>query len=129
VPGNYERGEPAKALRAGLVILDMGTASTSAGPPFGEWRSARKAATNAMGPPLQTAYATPVPPSRPKKAIAAARATIAADALTGVIDLTDRIEVEDENGRPVLVLPFRAAVRIEGLPEHEDRPSRSEPRR
>ena len=47
-------------------------------------------------------------------AIEEARAVISEAARRGRIDLSHRIEVEDEARRPVLLLPFSAAVEIEG---------------
>ncbi len=47
-------------------------------------------------------------------AIEEARAILADEARNGRIDLNHRIEVEDEQRRPVLLLPFSAAVEIEG---------------
>ena len=47
-------------------------------------------------------------------AIEEARAILADEARNGRIDLSHRIEVEDEDRRPVLLLPFSAAVEIEG---------------
>jgi hypothetical protein len=47
-------------------------------------------------------------------AVEEARAVIAEEVKNGRIDLAHRIEVEDESRRPVLVLPFSAAVEIEG---------------
>lgn len=47
-------------------------------------------------------------------AIEEARAIISEEVRNGRLDLTHRIEVEDEERRPVLMLPFSAAVEIEG---------------
>ena len=47
-------------------------------------------------------------------AIEEARAVISEEVRSGHIDLAHRIEVEDESRRPVFVLPFSAAVEIEG---------------
>ena len=47
-------------------------------------------------------------------AIEEARAILADEARNGRIDLSHRIEVEDEQRRPVLLLPFSAAVEIDG---------------
>lgn len=47
-------------------------------------------------------------------ALEEARAILADEARSGRIDLSHRIEVEDEQRRPVLLLPFSAAVEIEG---------------
>jgi hypothetical protein len=47
-------------------------------------------------------------------ALEEARAILADEARSGRIDLSHRIEVEDEERRPVLLLPFSAAVEIEG---------------
>jgi hypothetical protein len=47
-------------------------------------------------------------------AIEEARAVISEEVRRGRIDLSHRIEVEDEARRPVLLLPFSAAVEIEG---------------
>jgi hypothetical protein len=47
-------------------------------------------------------------------ALEEARAILADEARGGRIDLSHRIEVEDEQRRPVLLLPFSAAVEIEG---------------
>jgi len=47
-------------------------------------------------------------------AVEEARSILGDEALNGRIDLSHRIEVEDENRRPVLLLPFSAAVEIEG---------------
>ena len=44
------------------------------------------------------------------EALRGARSLIAADVLEGRLNLIDRIEVEDEDGRLVLTLPFVAAV-------------------
>lgn len=43
-------------------------------------------------------------------AIQAARSVIAEEVMIGRVPLKHRIEVEDEDRRPVLTLPFRAAV-------------------
>ena len=47
-------------------------------------------------------------------AVEEARAVISEEVKNGRVDLGHRIEVEDESRRPVLVLPFSAAVEIEG---------------
>ena len=47
-------------------------------------------------------------------AVEEARAVLSDAAKNGRIDLSHRIEVEDESRRPVLVLPFSAAVEIDG---------------
>jgi len=47
-------------------------------------------------------------------AVEEARAILGDEARDGRIDLSHRIEVEDEHRRPVLMLPFSAAVEIEG---------------
>ena len=47
-------------------------------------------------------------------AVEEARAILGDEARDGRIDLNHRIEVEDEHRRPVLMLPFSAAVEIEG---------------
>jgi hypothetical protein len=47
-------------------------------------------------------------------ALEEARAILGDEARSGHIDLSHRIEVEDEQRRPVLLLPFSAAVEIEG---------------
>ena len=47
-------------------------------------------------------------------ALEEARAVISEEVRRGRIDLSHRIEVEDEARRPVLMLPFSAAVQIEG---------------
>ena len=47
-------------------------------------------------------------------AIEEARAILSDEVRNGRIDLSHRIEVEDEARRPVLLLPFSAAVEIEG---------------
>ena len=47
-------------------------------------------------------------------ALEEARAVISEEVRRGRIDLSHRIEVEDEARRPVLLLPFSAAVQIEG---------------
>ena len=47
-------------------------------------------------------------------ALEEARAVISEEVRRGRIDLSHRIEVEDEQRRPVLMLPFSAAVEIEG---------------
>ena len=47
-------------------------------------------------------------------AIEEARAAIGEAVRRGRVDLSHRIEVEDEARRPVLMLPFSAAVEIEG---------------
>ena len=47
-------------------------------------------------------------------AVEEARAVISEEVRRGRIDLSHRIEVEDEQRRPVLMLPFSAAVEIEG---------------
>jgi hypothetical protein len=47
-------------------------------------------------------------------ALEEARAILADEVRSGRIDLSHRIEVEDEERRPVLLLPFSAAVEIEG---------------
>ena len=47
-------------------------------------------------------------------AVEEARAILGDEARDGRIDLSHRIEVEDEDRRPVLLLPFSAAVEIEG---------------
>lgn len=47
-------------------------------------------------------------------ALEAAREVLAAEMIEeGTITLRHRIEVEDEEHRPVLTLPFRAAVKVE----------------
>ena len=43
-------------------------------------------------------------------AISAARSLIASDVLDGILDLSARIDVEDENGTPLFTVPFAAAV-------------------
>jgi hypothetical protein len=48
----------------------------------------------------------------PELAQREARGIISADALTGHIDLDQRIEVEDENGLILLTLPLAHAVQI-----------------
>ena len=48
-----------------------------------------------------------------QRALKNARAIACQEVLEGHLNLTHRIEVEDEKGRPVLVLPFQEAVRIE----------------
>ena len=48
-----------------------------------------------------------------EEALRCARALIAEQALLGKISLHHRIEVEDEDRRPVFMLPFKAAVDIE----------------
>lgn len=45
-------------------------------------------------------------------ALANARDIMADDARNGVLDLHLRIEAEDEDGRVVLVLPFRDAIEL-----------------
>ena len=40
------------------------------------------------------------------------RSLVADDALTGIIDLASEIDVEDENGRPVLTVRFDEAVQV-----------------
>ena len=47
-------------------------------------------------------------------AIGDARSVIAAEALKGKLPLRSRIEVEDEQGSRVLVLPFDQAVLFDG---------------
>lgn len=47
-------------------------------------------------------------------AVEEARAILGDGIRNGRIDLSHRIEVEDEARRPVLLLPFSAAVEIEG---------------
>lgn len=47
-------------------------------------------------------------------ALEEARAILAEEVRNGRVDLSHRIEVEDEERRPVLLLPFSAAVEIEG---------------
>ena len=47
-------------------------------------------------------------------AVEEARFILGDEARNGRIDLSHRIEVEDEQRRPVLLLPFSAAVEIEG---------------
>ena len=47
-------------------------------------------------------------------AVEEARSILGDEARNGRIDLSHRIEVEDEDRRPVLLLPFSAAVEIEG---------------
>lgn len=47
-------------------------------------------------------------------ALEEARAVISEEVRRGRIDLSHRIEVEDEARRPVLLLPFSAAIQIEG---------------
>lgn len=44
-------------------------------------------------------------------AAAAARSLIASDVLEGVLDLSARIEVEDDNRKPVLTVPFATVVK------------------
>ena len=48
-----------------------------------------------------------------RKAMQNARAIACQEVLDGHLNLRHRIEVEDESGRPVLVLPFQEAVDIE----------------
>ncbi len=48
-----------------------------------------------------------------QKALQNARAIACQEVLEGHLNLHHRIEVEGENGRPVLVLPFEEVVRIE----------------
>jgi hypothetical protein len=48
------------------------------------------------------------------EAIRAAREIICDQVREGRINLSHRIEVEDEDRRPVLTLPFRSVVEIEG---------------
>ena len=48
-----------------------------------------------------------------KQALKNARAIACQEVLEGHLNLTHRIEVEDEKGRPVLVLPFQEAVKVE----------------
>ena len=48
-----------------------------------------------------------------KLALAGARALICEEVTRGHVNLSDRIEVEDEDQRPVLTLPFASAVEIE----------------
>ena len=47
-------------------------------------------------------------------ALEGARAILGSELVEGHLDLSHRIEVEDEARRPVLTLPFSAAVEIEG---------------
>jgi hypothetical protein len=47
-------------------------------------------------------------------AVEEARAVIVEQVRRGHVDLSHRIEVEDEERRPVLLLPFSAAVEIDG---------------
>jgi len=47
-----------------------------------------------------------------ERALKEARAIISQDALAGVINLDQRIEVEDESHSVVYVLPFADAVRV-----------------
>lgn len=49
-----------------------------------------------------------------KMAVEAALGLMSAQVLGGRLHLDHRIEVEDENRRPVLSLPFKEAVEIEG---------------
>ena len=49
-----------------------------------------------------------------QQALLGARSLICEEVAKGHLNLSYRIEVEDENGRPVLTLPFASAVRIEG---------------
>jgi hypothetical protein len=48
------------------------------------------------------------------EAINAAHEIMCEQVRSGKIDLSSRIEVEDRDRRPVLTLPFRAVVKIEG---------------
>lgn len=48
-------------------------------------------------------------------ALRSAREIIAADALEGAIDLSQRIEIVDENGALIAVVPFSDAVTLKGL--------------
>ncbi|MDT9600409.1 DUF6894 family protein [Sphingosinicella rhizophila] len=50
-----------------------------------------------------------------KRAIAEARQLMSAEVAAGRLCLSCRIEVEDEDRRPVLVIPFREALEITGL--------------
>ena len=47
-------------------------------------------------------------------AIAGARSVIAGEAMQGKLPLNSSIEVDDENGRRVLDLPFRETVVLDG---------------
>ena len=47
-------------------------------------------------------------------AIEGARSLIASEVLAGKLSLKTVIEVEDEKGRRLLVLPFRDAVQLDG---------------
>lgn len=47
-------------------------------------------------------------------ALQSARSVIAGDAITGKLSLKSVVEVDDEEGTRVLVLPFREAVSIDG---------------
>jgi len=49
-----------------------------------------------------------------KQALIGARSLICEEVTKGHINLGHRIEVEDEDRRPVLTLPFASAVEIEG---------------
>ena len=49
------------------------------------------------------------------RALTEARALIASDALKGVIDLRQWIEIEEADGTPFQTLCFRDAVEIRGL--------------
>ena len=48
------------------------------------------------------------------EAIRSARDILAAEIRTGRLDLAGEIEVADENGQPILTVPFRQAIVIEG---------------
>jgi hypothetical protein len=48
-----------------------------------------------------------------REAIRSARDIIAEDVRHGWVRLTGAIEVADENGQPILTVPFRQAVEIE----------------
>jgi hypothetical protein len=48
-----------------------------------------------------------------RQALAGARALICEEVTKGHVNLSHRIEVEDEEHRPVLTLPFASAVEIE----------------
>ena len=49
-----------------------------------------------------------------REAIRSVRDILAAEVKLGHLNLAGEIEVADENGQPILTVPFREAIRIEG---------------
>lgn len=52
-----------------------------------------------------------IPTTRPPKPRRGARSMIAADVLEGILDLSSRMDVTDEQGATLFTIPFASAVR------------------